>query len=129
MSLDTGDAAAAIMAQVLIVYAVAIVMDNRCLTPRILGRHGAASRHGAAGPLRLGSLMGLLGMILACPLPAVLIAYLKRYVLEPAPQGRHDQWTGLNSPSVLARDRPPVPGEGMPTTPRWRAIAPPLHRG
>ena len=87
MSLDTGDAFTAIMAQVLIVYAVAIVMDNMVLTPRILGK--ATGLPPAMVLLALsvwGSLMGLLGMILALPFTTVLIAYLKRYVLEPAPQ-------------------------------------------
>ena len=87
MSLDTGDAFTAIMAQVLIVYAVAIVMDNMVLTPRILGK--ATGLPPAMVLLALsvwGSLMGLLGMILALPFTTVLIAYLKRYVLKPAPQ-------------------------------------------
>ena len=63
------------------------VMDNMVLTPRILGK--ATGLPPAMVLLALsvwGSLMGLLGMILALPFTTVLIAYLKRYVLEPAPQ-------------------------------------------
>ena len=88
MSLDTGDAFTAIMAQVLIVYALAIVADNLFLTPRILGK--ATGLPPAMVLLALsvwGSLMGLLGMILALPFTTVLFAYLKRFVLDPPDAG------------------------------------------
>ncbi|HMQ75453.1 MAG TPA: AI-2E family transporter [Flavobacteriales bacterium] len=83
LAMETGSAFGAIMAQVGIVYAVAVVADNIVLTPRILGK--ATGLPPAIVLLALsiwGSLLGLIGMVLALPLTTVAIAYFKRFVLH-----------------------------------------------
>ena len=85
---DTGQNFWFIMLLVLIVFAVVQAIQDTILTPKIMGH--VTGLHSAIILLSLsiwGSLMGILGMIIALPLTTLSINYYQKYVIrknEPA---------------------------------------------
>ena len=85
---DTGQNFWFIMLLVLIVFAVVQAIQDTILTPKIMGH--VTGLHSAIILLSLsiwGSLMGILGMIIALPLTTLSINYYQKYILrknEPA---------------------------------------------
>ncbi len=72
---------------VVIVLAVVQIIQETILTPKILGK--AYGMNPALVLLSLsiwGSLMGLMGMLLALPLTAVIVSYYKRFALHRVPE-------------------------------------------
>nr|WP_321450616.1 AI-2E family transporter [uncultured Carboxylicivirga sp.] len=72
---------------VVIVLAVVQIIQETILTPKILGK--AYGMNPALVLLSLsiwGSLMGLIGMLLALPLTAVIVSYYKRFALHRVPE-------------------------------------------
>ena len=86
---DTGQNFWFIMLLVLIVFAVVQAIQDTILTPKIMGH--VTGLHSAIILLSLsiwGSLMGILGMIIALPLTTLSINYYQKYVIrkkDPAP--------------------------------------------
>ena len=94
LALDRGGSFWAPMIGALVVYAVAQGLEGLVLTPRIQGKNtGLRPEYILLALSVWGSLLGVVGMIIALPLTAVLISYYKRSVLgeveaplvEPSP--------------------------------------------
>ncbi len=80
---DTGESFWFIMLGVLIVFAVVQIIQDTILTPKIMGK--VMGLNSAIILLSLsiwGSLLGILGMIIALPLTTLLITYYQRYVIK-----------------------------------------------
>ena len=80
---DTGESFWVIMLGVLIVFAVVQLIQDTFLTPRIMGK--VMGLNSAIILLSLsiwGSLLGILGMIIALPLTTLLITYYQRYIVK-----------------------------------------------
>jgi predicted PurR-regulated permease PerM len=72
-----------IMLGVLIVFAVVQLIQDTFLTPKIMGK--VMGLNSAIILLSLsiwGSLLGILGMIIALPLTTLLITYYQRYIVK-----------------------------------------------
>lgn len=80
---DTGQNFWMIMLAALIVFAVVQIIQDTILTPKIMGH--VTGLNSAIILLSLsiwGSLLGILGMIIALPLTTLLITYYQRYVIK-----------------------------------------------
>ncbi len=88
---DTGQSFWLIMLSALIVFAVVQVIQDTILTPRIMGH--VTGLNSAIILLSLsiwGSLLGILGMIIALPLTTLLLTYYQKYVVKN-PRKRQEQ--------------------------------------
>ena len=82
---DTGQNFWVIMLMVLVVFAVVQLIQDSFLTPKIMGH--VTGLNSAIILLSLsiwGSLLGILGMIIALPLTTLLITYYQKYVIRKA---------------------------------------------
>jgi predicted PurR-regulated permease PerM len=80
---DTGQSFWVILLGALIVFAVVQVIQDTILTPKIMGH--VTGLNSAIILLSLsiwGSLLGILGMIIALPLTTLLLTYYQRYVIN-----------------------------------------------
>lgn len=80
---DTGQSFWLIMLGVLIVFAVVQIIQDTILTPKIMGH--VMGLNSAIILLSLsiwGSLLGILGMVIALPMTTLLITYYQRYVID-----------------------------------------------
>ena len=80
---DTGQSFWIIMLGVLIVFAVVQMIQDTVLTPKIMGK--VMGLNSAIILLSLsiwGSLLGILGMIIALPLTTLLITYYQKYIVR-----------------------------------------------
>ena len=80
---DTGQNFWLIMLMVLVVFAVVQVIQDTFLTPKIMGH--VTGLNSAIILLSLsiwGSLLGILGMIIALPLTTLLITYYQKYIIH-----------------------------------------------
>ena len=80
---DTGQSFWLIMLSVLIVFAIVQIIQDTILTPRIMGH--VTGLNSAIILLSLsiwGSLLGILGMIIALPMTTLLITYYQKYVVK-----------------------------------------------
>jgi len=80
---DTGESFWIIMFSALIVFAVVQIIQDTILTPRIMG--SVTGLNSAIILLSLsiwGSLLGVLGMIIALPLTTLLLTYYQKYVVK-----------------------------------------------
>ena len=71
------------MLMVLIVFAVVQTIQDAFLTPKIMGK--VTGLNAAIILLSLsiwGSLLGMLGMIIALPLTSLLLSYYQRYIID-----------------------------------------------
>lgn len=80
---DTGQSFWLIMLGVLIVFAVVQVIQDTILTPRIMGHVTGLNPAIILLSLSIwGSLLGILGMVIALPMTTLLITYYQRYVIK-----------------------------------------------
>jgi predicted PurR-regulated permease PerM len=80
---DTGESFWVIMLSALIVFAVVQLIQDTILTPRIMGH--VTGLNSAIILLSLsiwGSLLGILGMIIALPLTTLLLTYYQKYIIK-----------------------------------------------
>ena len=80
---DTGESFWMIMLAAIIVFAVVQIIQDTILTPRIMGH--VTGLNSAIILLSLsiwGSLLGILGMIIALPMTTLLITYYQKYVVK-----------------------------------------------
>lgn len=83
LALDTHGSFATIMALALVVYAVVQGIEGFVLTPWIQGKNtGLQPAYILLALSVWGSLLGLVGMIIALPMTTLLISYYNRFVLE-----------------------------------------------
>ena len=84
---DTGQSFWVVLLGALVVFAVVQVIQDTVLTPKIMGR--VTGLNSAIILLSLsiwGSLLGILGMIIALPLTTLLISYYQQYIVKPTKQ-------------------------------------------
>ena len=80
---DTGQNFWLIMLGVLIVFAVVQIIQDTILTPRIMGHVMGLNPAIILLSLSIwGSLLGILGMVIALPMTTLLITYYQRYVIN-----------------------------------------------
>lgn len=80
---DTGQNFWVVLGLALIVFAVVQVIQDMFLTPRIMGRAMGLSPAIILLSLSVwGSLMGIMGMIIALPITTLLISYYQKYVID-----------------------------------------------
>ena len=80
-----------IMLAALIVFAVVQIIQDTILTPRIMGH--VTGLNSAIILLSLsiwGSLLGILGMIIALPLTTLLLTYYQKYVVKKPKEVKSD---------------------------------------
>jgi len=82
-SVETGQSYGSILLGIAIVFVVIQLLEDLLLTPRIMGK--VTGLNPAVILLSLsvwGSLMGMVGLIIALPVTTLIISYYKRFVLE-----------------------------------------------
>lgn len=80
---DTGGSFLLIMLSALAVFAVVQTIQDTFLTPKIMGKVTGLSPAIILLSLSIwGSLMGIMGMIIALPITTLLIAYYQKYVID-----------------------------------------------
>ena len=80
---DTGQSYLSVLIGVAIVFIVIQLIQDMILTPRIMGKVTGMSPALILLSLSVwGSLMGIIGMIIALPMTTVIISYYKRFVLK-----------------------------------------------
>jgi len=97
-SMETGDSFWQILLSVFIVIGIVQIIQDTILVPKIMGK--AYNMNPALILLSLsiwGSVMGLLGMLLALPLTTLIISYYRRFVIkEPIPSQSDHQAANHN---------------------------------
>jgi Predicted permease len=81
-SVETGQSLGSILLGIAIVFVVIQLLEDLFLTPRIMGK--VTGLNPAVILLSLsvwGSLMGMVGLIIALPITTLIISYYKRFVL------------------------------------------------
>ncbi|MBP7612616.1 MAG: AI-2E family transporter, partial [Paludibacter sp.] len=79
----TGQSYGSVLLGIAVVFAIVQVFEDMFLTPKIMGR--VTGLNPAVILLSLsvwGSLMGMVGMIIALPMTTLIISYYKRFVLK-----------------------------------------------
>ena len=86
-SAETGQSFWLIILLVIIIFTVVQIIEDGFLTPKIMGKVTGLSPAIILLSLSIwGSLLGILGMIIALPITTILLSYYKNYVLrQPAP--------------------------------------------
>ncbi len=97
---DTGQNFWVVLGLAMIVFVVVQVIQDMYLTPRIMGRAMGLSPAIILLSLSVwGSLMGIMGMIIALPITTLLISYYQKYVIDRRPLSGG----GVNAESDPAR--------------------------
>jgi len=82
-SVETGQPFGSILLGIAIVYIVIQVLEDLLITPKIMGRVTGLNPAVILLSLSIwGSLMGMVGMIIALPMTTLVISYYKRFVLK-----------------------------------------------
>lgn len=119
-SAETGENFWLIMLMALIVFAVVQTIQDTVLTPKIMGK--VTGLNSAIILLSLsiwGSLLGVMGMIIALPMTTLLLSYYQRFVVQPSNVGLRTASGGpVLEPNVI-----PDPVEG-PQEPSLRENCP-----
>ena len=86
-SAETGQSFWLIILLVIIIFTIVQIIEDGFLTPKIMGKVTGLSPAIILLSLSIwGSLLGILGMIIALPITTILLSYYKNYVLrQPAP--------------------------------------------
>lgn len=94
---DTGQNFWVVLGLALLVFAVVQVIQDMYLTPRIMGRAMGLSPAIILLSLSVwGSLMGIMGMIIALPITTLLISYYQKYVIDRGSSSGKDINAGQN---------------------------------
>lgn len=97
-SMETGDSFWSVLLSVFIVIAIVQIIQDTILVPKIMGK--AYNMNPAIILLSLsvwGSIMGLLGMLLALPLTTLFISYYRRLIIKEP----------VNSGPLVTKENPP----------------------
>lgn len=82
-SFETGQSITAVLIGIAVVFVVIQLIEDLFLTPRIMGKVTGLNPAVILLSLSIwGSLMGMVGLIIALPLTTLMISYYKRFVLE-----------------------------------------------
>lgn len=87
-SMETGSSMLVNVGLILLVFAVVQLIQDAFLTPRIMGKLTGLNPAIILLSLSIwGSLLGVIGMILALPLTTLLLSYYKNFIREPVKEG------------------------------------------
>ena len=82
-SFETGQNFTSVLIGIAVVFVVIQLLEDMILTPRIMGKVTGLNPAVILLSLSIwGSLMGMVGLIIALPLTTLMISYYKRFVLE-----------------------------------------------
>ncbi|MEI8272351.1 MAG: AI-2E family transporter [Paludibacter sp.] len=82
-SFETGQSLTSVLIGIAVVFVVIQLLEDLILTPRIMGKVTGLNPAVILLSLSIwGSLMGMVGLIIALPLTTLMISYYKRFVLE-----------------------------------------------
>ncbi|MEI6556005.1 MAG: AI-2E family transporter [Paludibacter sp.] len=82
-SFETGQSFTSVLIGIAVVFVVIQLIEDLILTPRIMGKVTGLNPAVILLSLSIwGSLMGMVGLIIALPLTTLMISYYKRFVLE-----------------------------------------------
>ena len=82
-SFETGQNLTSVLIGIAVVFVVIQLLEDLILTPRIMGKVTGLNPAVILLSLSIwGSLMGMVGLIIALPLTTLMISYYKRFVLE-----------------------------------------------
>lgn len=96
---DTGQNFWIIMALAITVFAVVQILQDVFIVPKIMGKITGLNPAIILLSLSVwGSLMGMLGMIIALPLTTLMISYYKRFILDPEKANSEDLQIADNQP-------------------------------
>lgn len=94
-SLGGGDAFLPMLGKCGLVYVVSQSICDYVVTPHIMGKEMGMNPAIILLSLSVwGSLLGIIGMIIALPVTSLLMSYYEKYISEPAP--KKDKSTGIN---------------------------------
>ena len=108
---ETGRPVWLVFTLIAVVFIVVQLIQDMVLTPKIMG--GVTGLHPAIILLALsiwGSLLGIVGMIIALPLTTLMISYYKRFVIGDEPVASN------STPTPNAEDNTPLPATETPQT-------------
>lgn len=92
-SFETGQSVGSILLGIAIVFIIVQVIEDLLLTPKIMGKVTGLNPAIILLSLSIwGSLMGMVGLIIALPMTTLIISYYKRFVLE---QSKPEEVTAL----------------------------------
>lgn len=104
-SVETGRSFWVLLLIMIAIFCFAQFMDDFVLTPRIMGK--AMGLHPAIILLALsiwGSLLGVIGMLIALPLTTILIDYYKRFVMKIDPHAEEPEVPEVANDNCAERD-------------------------
>jgi predicted PurR-regulated permease PerM len=91
-SVETGQNYGSILLGIAVVFTLIQVLEDMVLTPRIMGRVTGLNPAVILLSLSIwGSLMGMVGMIIALPMTTLMISYYKRFVLDDVQEDENFQ--------------------------------------
>jgi len=104
-SVETGHSYGSILLGIAIVFLIIQLIEDLILTPKIMGKVTGLNPAIILLSLSIwGSLMGIVGMIIALPLTTLIMSYYKRFVLEADQQEQLKQ---------LEPEEPVTPDDGV----------------
>lgn len=90
---DTGENFWWILFGALVVFAIVQIIQDAFLTPKIMGKVTGLNPAIILLSLSIwGSLLGILGMIIALPLTTLLLSYYHRYITDPEKKILEEEW-------------------------------------
>jgi predicted PurR-regulated permease PerM len=91
-SVETGQNYGSVLLGIAVVFTLIQVLEDMVLTPRIMGRVTGLNPAVILLSLSIwGSLMGMVGMIIALPMTTLMISYYKRFVLDDVQEDENFQ--------------------------------------
>jgi len=91
-SVETGQNYVSVLLGIAVVFTLIQVLEDMVLTPRIMGRVTGLNPAVILLSLSIwGSLMGMVGMIIALPMTTLMISYYKRFVLDDVQEDENFQ--------------------------------------
>ncbi|MDD4970061.1 MAG: AI-2E family transporter [Paludibacter sp.] len=101
-SVETGHSYGSILLGIAIVFLIIQLIEDLILTPKIMGKVTGLNPAIILLSLSIwGSLMGIVGMIIALPLTTLIMSYYKRFVLEA---DQHEQLTQIEPEEPVTQD-------------------------
>ncbi|MDP4238703.1 MAG: AI-2E family transporter [Bacteroidota bacterium] len=101
-SVETGQSLGSVLIGIVIVFVLIQLIEDLILTPNIMGK--VTGLNPAIILLSLsvwGSLMGIVGMIIALPMTTLIMSYYKRYVLN---EGKKEQVKRIEKDDITSMD-------------------------
>jgi predicted PurR-regulated permease PerM len=101
-SVETGQSYLSILLGIGIVFIIIQMIEDLILTPKIMGKVTGLNPAVILLSLSIwGTLLGIIGIIIALPLTTLIMSYYKRFVLD---EGKDDELTQSDSKDIISTD-------------------------